>query len=114
MEGRNFLVVTIHQIQTLCEDCHSVVLGVIDLDHGNRTQSIEMRGRLRTLDGPAGSARHASNAPIMILRTAVGNGFNGGLLEERVTLLDGDKPTFRLEASKEKTVESWEGGRPSR
>jgi hypothetical protein len=45
--------------------------------------------------------------PTLVLRTSVGNGFNGGLLEERVKLLDGAKSTFRLEASAEETVKSW-------
>ena len=107
IRGRHFLVVTVHEFETPCEECHWVVLGVIDLDHRNRAQSIRMRGRLDTLTEPVASTSEAVAAPTLVLRTSIGNGFNGGLLEERVKLLDGKKPTFRLEASEEEIVKSW-------
>jgi len=107
VKGRRFLVVTIHEFESPCEDCHWVVLGVIDLDHRNRVQSVRMRGRLDTLTEPMGSTSEAAAAPTLVLRTSVGNGINGGLLEERVKLLDGDKSTFQLKASKEEIVKSW-------
>lgn len=107
VKGRRFLVVTIHETETPCEDCHWVVLGIVDLDHGKRVQSVRMRGRLDTLTEAAASSLDAAAGNTLVLRTTVGNGFNGALLEERVRLIDGEKATFRLEASEPHTVESW-------